>query len=114
MSKNNTKVISYDDMLFLNGKYDFEIDGSSILVKIKDYNRVTAHPVNNTFSLNTKVRKIDITPQAIRLWDSKYKNKHSLFEVQNAINILISTYQEPSDDDIDDQLKRGDAKIRIV
>ena len=114
MGKNNIKVISSSEMEYLNSRYSFSIEGNQILVKIKNYNRVTAHPANASFSLNTKVRKLDITPEAVKLWNDSFKDKHSLFEVQNAINILISTYQTPSFEEVAEQLKRGTAEIKTI
>lgn len=114
MGKNNAKVISESEMTYLNSRYIFTIDGSQILVKIQNYDRVTAHLMSKGFSLNTKVRKIDITPEAIKLWNESFKDKYSLFEVQNAINTLVSTYQQPSFEEVADQLKRGSAKIKKI
>ena len=114
MNKNNVKILTNDELNFLKGRYAFELNGDTILVKIQNYNRVTAHPANETFALNTKVRKVDITPDAIEIWDKHFKNKWSLFDVQNAINILIMTYQTPEVEEIEDQLKRGTSKIKII
>lgn len=114
MNRNNIKILTDDEIKFLNSRYAFEVTDDAILVKIQNYNRVTAHPKNETFALNTKVRKIDITPEAIDAWDTHFKKKWSLFEVQNAINILITTYQVPVVEDIEDQLRRGTTKIKVV
>ena len=114
MGRNNVKAISDSEMQYLKTRYSFQIDGSQIFVQINGYNRVTAHPVDKAFSLNTKVRKVDITPLAIKLWSESFKDKYSLFDVQNAINTLLSTYQTPSFEDVADQLKRGDAKIKVI
>ena len=114
MGRNNAKVISDSEMSYLKSRYVFEVDGSQILVKIQNYDRVTAHPLTKGFSLNTKVRKIGLTSEAIKLWDESFKDKYSLFEVQNAINTLISTYQQPSFEDVADQLKRGNAKVKVI
>ena len=114
MNKNNVKILTEDELKYLKGRYDFEVNDDVILVKIQNYNRVTAHPLGTTFALNTKVRKIDITPDAIRIWNKYFKASWSLFDVQNAINILIATYQVPELDDIKQQLKRGTTKVKIV
>ena len=114
MSRNNVKVITETEMQYLNSRYMFQVDGSQILVRIQNYDRVTAHPLDKGFFLNTKVRKIDITPEAIKLWNESFKSKYTLFEVQNAINILISTYQMPSFEDIAEQLKRGNAEVKVI
>lgn len=114
MSKNNVKILSPEELRYLNNRYAFEINDDMILVKIQNYNRVTAHPLDSTFSLNTKVRKLDITPDAIKIWNEKFKGKWSLFDVQNAINILITTYQTPSSEEIEDQLTRGTAQIKLI
>ena len=114
MSHNNLKALSKSEMKYLNGRYSFELEGSQVLVRINNYNRVTAHSVNERFSLNTKVRKIDITPEAIRMWKNKFMHKYTLLDVQNAINTLISTYQMPDIVDVESQLKRGTAEIETI
>lgn len=105
MSKNNVKIITPDELAYLNSRYEFEIMGKNILVKIKNYNRVTAHPLNKSFSLNTKVRKVTITAEVIKVWHESFKDRYSLFDVQNAVNILIATYQLPSVEEILRQLR---------
>ena len=100
MSKNNVKIITKSELEYLNSRYDFEVSGNAILVKIKNYNRVTMHPLGKSFSLNTKVRKVTITPDAVNVWQTHFKSKFSLFDVQNAINVLIATYQLPSPEEI--------------
>lgn len=114
MSRNNAKILTEDELTYLKSRYAFEINDDVILVKIQNYNRVTAHPLSSSFSLNTKVRKIDITPEAVQMWDKHFKKKWSLFDVQNAMNILVMTYQVPEVEEIDDQLHRGTAQIKIV
>lgn len=114
MNKNNVKILTDEELEFLESRYYFEINDNMILVKIHNYNRATAHSIDKSFALNTKVRKIDITPTAIDIWNNYFKDKYSLFKVQNAINILIMTYQTPDVSDVREQLERGTPKIKII
>lgn len=105
MPKHNIQVLTQDERTYLNNKYDFDVKDDVLIVKVKDYGRVTVHDMNCKFSLNAKVRKITISPEAIQMWHKKFKGKYSLIDVQDAINQLVVTYQTPSDEDVGEQLK---------
>lgn len=78
------------------------------------YDRTVLHDINKSFSINTSIkRKISISEKAINLWLKKYLNKYSLIEIQNAINTLLVTYQDLTDDNISSQLERKKARIII-
>lgn len=95
MAGNNIKLLTDRQLVALDEKYSFDIDGEDIIVKVKDYNRETRHPIDKSFSINSKIRKITLSSDAILIWSQFYKSgPYSLFEVQNAINKLYLTYQD--------------------
>lgn len=115
----NLKALTDEELAYLQKTYKFELMGDYIAVSCSTatgatYNRKTLHIVSEPFTLSTKVRKITITTQAINLWIDKYKDNYSLMEVQNAINLLIITYQDVTEQNIETQLKRGQAKIETL
>ena len=112
----NLKTLSEDELNFLVDKYDFKIatlDGLDyIVVKAKNYDRMVMHSCKKSFTLNTPIKKVSITPFAVNLWRNELKG-NSLIRIQNAINSLVVTYQDISVEDIKAQLKRNDTKINI-
>lgn len=115
MPKHNIRILTKAERDYFNKKYIFEIIDNKILVKVKDYNRITAHEISKNFSLNTKLRKLTISKEAIKLWSEKFYGKYSLIDVQNAINQLLITYQLPSEKEIEQQLnKNDDLKIKCI
>lgn len=111
----NVKILTNEEIKFLNDLYDFEIKSDLILVKSKKIQRTVVHKKKEKFSLNTKLSKITISPLAIQTWEYDFKNEgYNLFEVQNAINKLYTLYQEPSKKDILKLLKRRTEKIKKI
>ena len=45
-------------------------------------------------------------------WINKYKDTYSLVDVQNSLSSLVVSYQDITDDSIDEQLKRKTLKIK--
>lgn len=114
MSGNNFKLITNEEIEYLNEKYSFDISGNKILVTPTGFNRVTAYDIDSAFRLNTKVRTVTISPEAIRYWIDKYQNKYSLFEVQNAISALLILCQDINEENIDNVLKRKSVSIKKI
>lgn len=112
----NTKVLSEDELSFLINKYSFgvaNVDNKQyIVVKSNNYDRMVLHDSTKKFTLNTPIKKLSISPEAINLWLTELNN-YSLIEVQNAINALIVTFQDITIEDIKNQLKRKNSKINI-
>lgn len=111
MKKTNLQLLTRDDLIYLNNKYTFDIKDDFIIVSNTDYTRLTCHDINKKFSLNTKVKKVTITPQAIEIWKNcrnkdTGKSDFTLFEVQDAINSLILTYQQPIEEYVKKELQR--------
>ena len=105
MARNNIKILSQAQLEKLNAKYYFEVDGQDILVGLNNYQRVTRHPRDKCFHINSKTdvkRKICFSKEAINIWLACKENKLklSLFDVQNAVNNLTVTYQPVSYDNV--------------
>ena len=113
MSKNNLSILSKDDLKYLNDTYEITIDDnqSMLFVKPKHYDRTVCHPTNRNFAINSKVKKVTITVEAIEIWKKHFK-EYSLFDVQNAINTLIIMYQHPEETNVLEQLKKTDNRIK--
>ena len=88
--RNNIKLLTDRQLTELNEKYNFSIDGDNVVVDIKNYNRHTKHPITDSFFINSKIRKITLSPEAISIWIELTQDRlrYTLFDVQNAINKL--------------------------
>ena len=101
MARNNIKILSQAQLEKLNAKYYFDVDDQDIIVGLNNYQRVTRHPRDKRFHINSKTdvkRKICFSKEAIDIWLTCKENKLklSLFDVQNAVNVLTVTYQQVS------------------
>lgn len=119
MSRNNIKLLSTGQLEKLNYKYQFTLDEDSIVVSLKDYHRQTRHPKNQPFHINSKVyvkRKICFNIQAIEFWIKTQEEgmKFSLFDVQQAVNVLTVTYQKVDYESVLHLLKQKSIKIQQI
>ena len=110
------KVLSDEELDYLIDRYSFGtavVDQNTyIVVKCKDYNRMVLHDATRKFTINSPIKRLTISKEAISLWLNNYKDKYSLIEVQNALSTLIITYQDLTLDDISKQLERKTVKIK--
>lgn len=95
MRKNNLKLLTLDQLNELKSIYYFELDklNKNILVCNTNYNRKTPHPINNHFTLNSKVRVIRVSKEAIKIW-IELEQKYNLFDIQEVICILVFMLQD--------------------
>lgn len=95
MRKNNLKLLTLDQLNELKSIYYFELDklNKNILVCNTNYNRKTPHSINNHFTLNSKVRVIRVSKEAIKIW-IELEQKYNLFDIQEVICILVFMLQE--------------------
>lgn len=105
MPRSNIKLLTREERQFFNTKYSFELVDDVILVKLEDYGRVTAHNANESFNISSKLRKIKISKEAIRLWRDRFMKSASLIDVQNAMNALTIAYQTVDYEDVKTQLE---------
>lgn len=110
----NLRALTKEELDFLNSKYEFTYIPNYIVTTCTGFGRKVLHDVNKSFSLNTPIRKIKITKEAIDFWVNEFRNEYTLLDVQNAISSLIVTYQDISLEDIKTALKRGDSLISII
>lgn len=95
MPANNTKLLTKRELKNLKDRYYFCLNesGTKIIVGNKYYKRETYHPISEGFSLNSKVRIIRLSKEAIKIW-LELEQKYNLFEIQQVINILKMMLQE--------------------
>lgn len=110
----NIKALTSEELDFVVAKYKFDLFNDCIVVTTNG--RKTLHDMNESFSLLLPLerRRIKITKKAIDLWVKRYYEKYSLIEVQNAINTLIVTFQNPNEENIDGQLERARLKLKTL
>lgn len=96
---NNCRVLTPEELIFINNKYKFWIENDDVCVQCVNIARVTKHPKTEKFSINVKkVRKLTYTTTAINMFEDFQKDdklkKYSLTDIQNTLNILRVTYQK--------------------
>lgn len=107
----NIKILTREELDYLVGKYLFRMLNPEIIgVKTTTCIRENTHPINEKFAINTPIKRITISPEAIDYWN-KLNGKYHLIEVQNAINVLTVMYQEISEKTIVDQIENMSTKI---
>lgn len=114
MSKSNIKLLTKKEREYFKEHYNFELQGNVLLVNCIGYGRVVAHPIDKQFSILSKVRKITISVDAIRLWIEKFKEtKYNVVDIQNAMNALLIGYQPTDYNDIKNQLEIIEKKDEV-
>ncbi len=95
MEGNNIKLLTQKELSNLKDLYYFKLDeaGQNVLVGNNYFKRITPHPVDEGFGLNSKVRVIKISKEAIQIWID-LNEEYNLFDIQQAINILKIMFQE--------------------
>lgn len=115
MPRSNIKLLTKDERRYFKENYTFSIKDDFILVKFNSYGRTVAHPVDEDFFIASKIRKIKISKEAIKLWMTKLQNsEYSVVDVQDAMNALTISYQPTDFDDVQSQLdmiKQNDEKV---
>lgn len=100
----NIKLLSNEQRVKLSQIYNFELKDDTIIVTTKNYSRKTAHSCNESFSINSPIRKITITPDAIQMW-SKLNFEYHLINIQQIVNYLAITYQDINVDNVKNFLR---------
>lgn len=110
MRATNCRVLTKNELNYINNKYSFYIDGDSIVTKCKNTTRVTCRPKNEKFSINIRcLRKITYSKLAIEMFErfqNNGVNEFTLTDIQNAINFCYLTYQKIDDAQITKILTR--------
>lgn len=112
---NNTRALNSEELEFLNDRYSFELIDEYIVTKVKGYDRKVLHDIDKSFVLNTPIRKITITEEAIKYWIHHFRKMgRTLLDVQNAINSLIVTYQDVSKNEVENALNNKIDEIKKI
>lgn len=111
--RNNVKLLTGRQLEKFNEKYRFTLDeDDNIVVTLSNYGRVTKHDSKKGFSINSDIRKITFSIDAIELWkELKEESECSLIDVQQAYNILTLSYEIPTIDSIKRLIKSGRIKL---
>jgi len=115
MSRNNIKILTDVQLAKLNSKYLFILDGDDIVVSNRNYSRDTRHPKNKSFAINSKIRKVTFSIDAINYWIECVTNDivdYSLFDIQQAVNKLYVLYQPINFKSVMKILKTESTKIK--
>lgn len=110
MPARNIKVLSQDELDYLNSIYSFEYEDNMIAVMCKG--RVAIHSATEKFTILTPINKITLSLDAINYW--KKQSTFSLFDIQNTMNLLKVIYQEVNYENIINYLKSDIKKIKII
>jgi hypothetical protein len=112
----NLRILSREELRALEDFYQFEIVGDNLLVKSPRFQSGFAHSMKEDFSLNAvKFKtKIKFNISTINMWSKYFKEKHSLFAVQNAVNILRVLHQSETVNNVKSILERDSLYIQII
>ena len=119
MPDNNRKLLepSFIAKLELMYKFKYIPERNIIETTFPNSIKVTERPADKGFLIIVKKfgKKIIFNLDVIEFWkefqsDPDY-SKHSLFEINNIVNFLKITYQEPTREKIIDILKNGIQKL---
>lgn len=109
----NIRALTDEELEFIKNKYNFELVGDFICVSTNGYDRKVLHSIDKPFSINS-IRKVTISKPAIDAWINKFRAMgYSLVEVQNAMSVLIVTWQDITDEEVENQLARKTSKIKV-
>lgn len=92
--KNHLKLLTIEQIREFNKKYIFELTDKFVVVRNRDYKRVTYHDSDKPFSINSKIRKITFWKETIDIWRELLKDYPvTLIEVQNVVSKCYLMYQ---------------------
>ena len=109
----NLRALTDSELRYMLDKYSFDVFEDKYIV-VKCLSRKTLHEIGKQFALSTPIRKVAISPLAIKMWLEQFRSEYSLIEVQNAISVLIITYQSVSPETVLKQMKRKSIEIKKV
>lgn len=115
MKRNNTKLLSPRQLDEMNEKFEFIYDEptDSVLVKCRNYKKITPHPASQGFAINSKIRKVSFTTDSIQIW-KELKANYSLLDVQQTVNKLYLTYQPITKSSVENSLKTNNFTIKSL
>lgn len=109
MPRNNIKLLTKEQQEMLDRAFYFELKDDFIVVKLYNYERKTLHDRHKSFTINSKVRKVTFTKEAIDIWCDMYNDDPemmtTLFDVQQAANRVSLLYQTPTRENVEEMIK---------
>lgn len=113
MARNNIKLLTQHQLTRFCDKYIFEIIDDKISVETYNYRRKTLHDIDKPFHINSNIRKINFSIDAINIWKEFYERdeKFNLVEVQQNVNKLELMYQPVSTDAVYKMMRKGTKKL---
>lgn len=105
----NRKVRTAKQVDSFNGYYSVgRLNRERMGIRFSGARKISSlHPIGKTFSLfnNHRKKRIQIDSETSIRWRDKFKDNYTLFEVQNAVNKCILTYQEVNAENVEKMLK---------
>jgi len=114
MPARNIKVLSQEELDYLNSIYTFEYEDNMVAVMCK--NRIAIHNADQKFTISTPISKITLTLDAIEYWKRQRHNhvSYSLFDIQNTMNLLKVIYQEVNYENVMNYLRNDIKQIKNI
>ena len=114
MNKNgskNYKVFDEKTIEEFESRYDVQYKSPFIIVNVKDKEIYRAYNVKKMFRIYLDpynlTLKMTILPLTVQYWNKDFKDKYSLFRVQNAMNVLNLLHEEITEDNVKAQLEKS-------
>jgi hypothetical protein len=109
----NVHILSKEELAEFANRFTIVLDKKYLIINANGRDIKLAHSLKEKFSVtfgNKKdgYKKIVIQPEASTLWAKNFKDECSLFEIQNILNAIKVNGEEPSVDNINEYLKKGE------
>lgn len=109
---NNIRLLTNDELTFINKKFRCRIENEELVVEYSTRMGQCRHSIFESFSINVRgMRKLTITSFAMLMYDEFCRNNkidnYTIFDVQNAINILRVSYQSVNKTNVLYVLRKG-------
>lgn len=118
MPRNNIKLLTEEQLVKLDYQYMFDYNEKNrqVVVKCRNYFKDTPHSIDEPFSVNSKIRKVTFTPEAMAIWiELRKEHKVNLLCVQQAVNMLQITFRDVSKTAVLETIKNTDyLKIKCL
>ena len=113
MARNNIKLLTNSQLVSLCDKYIFRIENDKISVETVNYARKTFHDIDKPFHINSNIRKVSFSVEAIKIWKELYERgeKFNLFEVQHVVNKIELMYQKADLNSVYKMLRKGARRL---
>lgn len=114
MNKNgskNYKVFDEETIRKFENRYEVQYKNPFIIVNVKGKEMYRAYKAKKQFRIYLDpynlTLKMTILPLAVQYWNKDFKDKYSLFRVQNTMNILNLLHEEITEDNVKAELEKS-------